>query len=96
MIPGSTSKLTEATLASADVIYPKTDVVFLTGSTAVSTIVPSFGGGFSGLLFLVPTDGTVATTTTGNVGVAVTMLQNKVTTLVYNKKNTKWYTHALS
>jgi len=96
MIPGKTSKLSEETLASADVMYPKTDVIFVTGSTAISTLVPAFGGGFSGLLFVVPTDGTVATTTTGNVGVAVTMLQNKVTTFVYSKTNAKWYTHALS
>jgi len=96
MIPGSTTKLTEATLESADIMYPKTDLIFVTGSTSISSFIPSFGAGFSGILFVVPTDGNVATTTTGNVGVAVTMLQDKVTTLVYSKKNTKWYTHALS
>jgi hypothetical protein len=96
MIPGSTSKLTESVVASADVIYPKTDLILVSGTTGISTITPSFGGGFSGILFVVPTDGNVATTTTGNVGVAVTMLQNKVTTLVYSKQNSKWYTHALS
>lgn len=96
MIPGSTSKLSEAVVASANTIYPKNDLILVSGTTAISTIVPAFGGGFSGILFLVPIDGNVATTTTGNVGVAVTMLQNKVTTLVYSKKNSKWYTHALS
>lgn len=98
MIPGTVSKLSESTLASADTIEPKTDVVFVTGSTSISNITPPGGhGGRSGnLLFLVPTDGSVATTTTGNVGVAVTMIQNKVQVFVYSQKNSKWYTHALS
>lgn len=96
MIPGSTSKLTESVVASAATIAPKTDVALVSGTTSIATITPAFGGGFSGILFLIPTDGNVATTTTGNVGVAVTMLQNKVTTLVYSRKNGKWYTHALS
>lgn len=96
MIPGLTTKLSEAVLASADTIYPKTDLILVSGTTSISTITPAFGGGFSGILLLVPTDGNVATTTTGNVGVAVTMLQNKVTVLAYSKTNAKWYTHALS
>jgi len=96
MIPGLTSKLSEEVVASADVIDAKTDMILVSGTTSISTINPHFGGGFSGILFLVPTDGNVATTTTGKVGVAVTMLQNKVTVLTYSKKNSKWYTHALS
>jgi hypothetical protein len=91
MIPGTTSKLSEELLASATSISPKKDLVRLTGTTAVATIVPSFGGGFSGILFVVPLDGVVATTTAGNIAVVVSMPQNKVTALVYSKATAKWY-----
>jgi uncharacterized membrane protein len=96
MIPGTTTKLSESTVASAATIEAKSDLLRVTGTTSIATIRPHFGGGFSGILFLVPIDGNVATTTTGNVGVAVTMLQSKVTVLVYSKTDGKWYTHALS
>lgn len=96
MIPGTTTKLSEAVVASAATIDAKTDLLLVSGTTSITTITPHFGGGFSGIVFLVPTSGNVATTTTGNIGVAVTMLQNKVTVLVYSKLNSKWYTHALS
>lgn len=98
MIPGSTTKLSESIVASAATIYPKTDFVRLTGSTQVDTIVPSFGGGFSGILFVVPVDGNITVSTTGNVlgGASITALQNKVTVLVYSRGLGKWITHALS
>jgi len=97
MIPGTTTKLSESTIASAASIDVKTDLVRVTGTTSIATILPHFGGGFSGILFLVPIDGNVATLTTGNiVGSAVTMLQNKVTVLVFSKTDAKWYSHALS
>jgi uncharacterized membrane protein len=97
MIPGLTSKLSESTVTAAATIVAKTDIVRISGTTSIATIKPNFGGGFSGILFLVPVTGNVATLTTGNiVGSAVTMLQNKVTVLVYSKTDAKWYTHALS
>lgn len=96
MFPGTTSKLSESTLASATTIYPQTDLVFLTGSTAIATIRPSFGGGFSGILLLVPTDGALATTTAGNISLVKTMAQSMVTVFVYSKKNNIWYPGAIS
>lgn len=96
MIPGLTTKLSEETLASADTIDPKSDLVNVTGTTSIATITPHFGGGFSGMLVLVPLDGSVTLTTTGNIAVVHTMAQNKATLLVYSKKNNKFYPHALS
>jgi hypothetical protein len=98
MIPGSTTKLSESTLASAATIYPKTDLIRVTGSTQIDNIVPAFGGGFSGILLLLPVDGALTVSTTGNVvgGGSISALQNKVTMLVYSKSQSKWYTHALS
>lgn len=96
MIPGTTTKLSEDVLASAATIYPKADLIRLTGSTAVATIVPNFGGGFSGILILVPTDGTLGLLTTGNIAVAVTMAEDRATVLVYSKAAGVWYPGAIS
>lgn len=96
MIPGTTTKLSEQTLASAASISPKADLVKVTGTTSIATITPAFGGGFSGILVIVPEDGNVATLTTGNIAVAVTMAQNRASVLVYSKENNVWYPGAIS
>lgn len=96
MIPGLTTKVTEQVLASAATIAPTRDLLLVSGTTSIATITPAFGGGFSGFLLIVPTDGAVATLTTGNIAVAVTMPQNRVTALVYSKLNAKWYPGAIS
>lgn len=96
MIPGTTSKLSEEIIASTTSISPKSDLVRITGTTAISTILPSFGGGFGGILFLVPTDGSVALNTAGNILKAVTMVQNQVCVLVYSRKTSSWYPGPIS
>lgn len=91
MIPGTTSKLSESTLASAATISPKTDIVLLTGTTAVNNIVPSFGGGFSGILFLVATNAAgVVLGTSGNILVGITATQNRVVVLTFVRSLGKW------
>jgi hypothetical protein len=90
MIPGTVSKISESILASATTILPKTDLVRVTGSTAIATIRAPYQG-FSGILFLVPTDGAIATTTAGNISVVVSMPQNKVTCLVFSKRAGTWF-----
>lgn len=97
MFPGLVTKLSEEVMASATTIAPKADLVRLTGTTAIATISPTFGGGFSGILFLVPTTaGGVATTTAGNISTVVTMPIDQVTVLVYSKLTGKWYPGAIS
>ena len=96
MFPGTTTKLSEELLASAASISPKHDLVRLSGSTAIATINPSFGGGFSGILVLVPTDGTLGLLTTGNIATAVTMAQNRATVLVYSQAAAVWNPGAIS
>lgn len=90
MIPGTTSKLSESTVASAATITAKSDIVYVTGSTTVNTILPNFGGGFSGLLFLVPTDGAVTLGTAGNINVGIAAAQNRVVIMVFSRKLQKW------
>lgn len=89
MTPGLTTKLSEETIASAASISPKSDLLLVTGTTSIQTIVPPFAG-FSGIVFIVPIDGNVATLTTGNISAAITMPEDKVTVLVYSKTEQEW------
>jgi hypothetical protein len=97
MIPGGfTNKISKAVVASAATIAPLlSDYIYVTGTTTIATIGPPLNGGFNTVLFLVPaTD--VLTTTTGNIAVAVTMPALRVTVLLYDKANNKWYPGAIS
>lgn len=96
MLPGTTTKLSEITVASTTVIDVKADIVKITGSTAIATINPNFGGGFSGICVLVPVDGTLGLLTTGNIAIAVTMPLNRATLLVFSKEEQTWYPGAIS
>ena len=96
MIPGITTKISESVVASTTSIDAKTDLLRVTGTTNIATIKPYFGGGFSGIIVIVPTDGTVNTVTTGNISVAVAMPQNRATVLVYSKVAGVWYPGAIS
>ncbi len=96
MLPGLTSKLSEQVVASTTSIDQHSDIILLTGSTAIATIQPHFGGGFSGIVIIVPTDGTIATTTVGNISLVVTMPQSRATVLVYCKSTGLWYPGAIS
>lgn len=90
MIPGSVSKLTESTVASAASVTAKTDVVKLTGTTQVNTIVPGLGTAQGQFLVLVPADGSVVLGTTGNISVGITAVINRAVFLVYVKSLGKW------
>lgn len=96
MIPGTTTKLSEKTVASAATLQVDKDMILLTGTTAIETLVPHFGGGFSGIVIIVPTEGDVATVTTGNISIAVTMADMRATVLTYSKQTDTWYPGAIS
>jgi len=96
MFPGLTTKLSEATVASTTQITAKTDIILVTGSTDIAEIIPNFGGGFSGILILVPIDGDVDLVTTQNIAIAVTMAEERATVLVYSKSTQTWYPGAIS
>lgn len=94
MIPGSTTKLSESSIPFAATIYPKTDIVLVTGAGTINNIIPAFGGGqFSGLLILVPlTSGLILGVAGGPGGilVGITCAQNRPVFLVYSKAAGKW------
>ena len=91
MFPGTTSKLSESTVASATVIDAKSDIVLVTGTTAIATINPNFGGGFSGFLVLVPTNAAGVTLGTGgNILVGIAAAFNRAVFMVYVRSLGKW------
>src|SRR5689334_299006 len=98
MFPGLTTKLSEDIVASAATITQQADLVRVTGNTSIATIntLGSFGGIGSGIVVIVPVDDDVATLTTGNIAVAVTMPQNRATVLVFSHKTGLWYPGAIS
>jgi len=90
MFAGSTSKLSESTIASATTITPKTDIIHVTGTTPIVNINGSFGGGFSGILFIIPV-GAFTTTTAGNINNVSTAIVGQLMIMVYSKVDKKWY-----
>jgi hypothetical protein len=90
MIPGSISKLSEMTVASAATITAKADIVNVTGTTQINTIVPGLGIAVSQFLVLNAVSGAVTLGTSGNIAVGVALVQNRPTTLVFSKSAGKW------
>lgn len=96
MFPGLSTKLSKEILASSTTVQVSKDLVLMTGNTTLATIKPPANGGFPSVIFVVPTDAGIATTTSGNIAVDVTMPQNRVTVLVYDPVTAKWYPGAIS
>jgi predicted phosphoribosyltransferase len=96
MIPGLQSKLSEEVVASATSISVRTDLVIVTGTTAIATISPPRQGGAGTILILVPISGAVSTTTAGNIGKVVAMVQFQSCTFVWSKSQQKWYPGPIS
>jgi hypothetical protein len=96
MIPGLMSALSESVVASTTTIAVNSDIVYLTGTTTIATITAPLRGGWSSMIFAIPTTGTITTVTTGNIALALTMALNQVTVLVWSFKNSKWYMGAIS
>ncbi len=101
MFPGTTTKASETVIALSTSIVAKTDIVRITSTTVttvLATILPNFGGGFSGILFLINDSGAVMNfATTGNIERAVVALpDNFMIPLVFSKLSGKWYPGAIS
>ena len=90
MIPGSVSKLSERTVASAATIEAKADIITLTGTTQVNTITPGLGLAVSQFLVLVTTGAGVVLGTSGNILVGATVTTNRAMFLVWMKSLQKW------
>jgi hypothetical protein len=92
MIPGVQSKLSSEVVASASSITVKSDIVKVTGSTAINTILSPLMLDRGGLfLVLIPVDGTVVLGTSGNILVGISAVINRAVFLVYDAVVGKWY-----
>jgi hypothetical protein len=90
MFPGSVSKMSKSTVASAATISAKTDVVFTTGAVQIDTIRPAFGKGNLQFLVLIPL-AAVVLSAAGNIAVGITAAINRAVFLVYDPSTDKWY-----
>lgn len=92
MIPGRVARLSEETQASAASIGPvKSDIVKVTGTTQIDTILPAFGGYTYGQeIKLIPVDGSVVLSTAGNILVGITAAQNRAVFMVWVVSLQKW------
>lgn len=90
MIPGLQSKLSESIVASAATIMAKSDVIMVTGSTQINTILSPLMGSNMMLIFI-PVDGSVVLGTSGNILVGITAVINRAVWMVWNKRVGKWY-----
>ena len=97
MFPGLTTKLSEGAVASAtSVTLPRVDLVRISGTTSITNFFQQFGGGFSGVTFVVATDGAIILSLGGNIAKAITLAQNQVCMLVFSKATGFWYPGAIS
>jgi hypothetical protein len=90
MIPGTVSKMSETTVASAASIRATADVLKITGSTQINTIQPGLGPGQSQFLVLVPIDGSIILGTSGNILVGITAVVSRSVFLVFVRSMNKW------
>lgn len=97
MIPGyGSSRLREEIVASAATITVKADLVRLTGSTQVDTILSPVNMGRDGILiFIYASDGAVTVSAAGNVAVSQSLAQNRLYTYAFSTIAGKWIPHGV-
>jgi hypothetical protein len=97
MYPGTQERMSDSVVASTTSLTVTTDQVRFTGTTAIATIAPPLNSNAWGtVIFAIPVDGTIATTTAGNISKVVSMVVNQVTILVWNPTLAKWVPGAIS
>ena len=78
------------TIASAATIAPTTPILYVSGTTAITTITAPAGCTNGCQITIIPT-GLFTTTATGNIALASTAVVNKALILTYAANTTKWY-----
>lgn len=89
--PGFVSRFGEERIIAAATIGPvKRELIVLSGTTTLTTILPNFGGRFGQEIRLLTPDGALTIGTTGNILVGTTTSTNLVTILTYYPSQSKW------
>ena len=78
------------TIASASVISPTTSILFVSGTSVISTIDSPFGSGNGGSITIIPT-GAFTTSTSGNIAIASTAVVSRALIMTYDPTTLKWY-----
>lgn len=97
MIPGyGASRIREEAVASAATITVKADLIRLTGSTQVDTILTPLNVGRDGVLvFIYASDGAVTISAAGNVAVSQSLAQNRLYAYAFSTIAAKWIPHGV-
>lgn len=97
MIPGyGSSRLREESIASAATITVKADLVRLTGTTQVDTILSPVNMGRDGMLIFLYTNGAGLTVSAaGNVAVSQALVTNRLYAYVFSTLAAKWIPHGV-
>lgn len=89
--PGFVSRFGEERIVAAATIGPvRRELVVLSGTTTLTTIVPNFGGQFGQEVRLLTPDGALTIDTTGNILVGTTTSTNLMTILTWYPSQSKW------
>jgi len=93
MIPGITTRISEAVVALTTTISPEADLIRVTDTTSttvMTTVIPHFAGQ-SGVMIVVNQSGAnITTVTTGNILTATTIGQNIGVLFTFSKLTSKW------
>lgn len=97
MIPGyGSSRAREETVASAATIVVKSDLVRITGTTQIDTILsPVNVGRDCALIFLFTPDAGVTVSAAGNVAVSQTLVTNRLYAYMWSSIAAKWIPHGV-
>jgi hypothetical protein len=98
MIPGyGSTRGKEETVASAATITVKSDLVRLTGTTQVDTIVsPVNMGRDAYLIFVYTPDAGVTISAAGNVAVSQALVTNRLYAYMWSSVASKWIPHGVA
>jgi hypothetical protein len=97
MIPGyGSTRMKEEVVASATTITIKGDLIRLTGTTAVATILSPMNVGRDGfLIFIYTPDAGVTINAAGNVAVSQALVTNRLYAYAFSVLAGKWIPHAV-
>lgn len=98
MIPGyGASRVREESVASAATIVVKADLIRLTGTTQVDTILAPQNVGRDGVLIFLYTNGAGLTVSAaGNVAVSQALTTNRLYAYIFSTLAGKWIPHAIN
>ena len=85
MYPGRVTRVTEEKMAAAATIRPRTDIIYVTGATPISVIVPTFGARAGQMLFVIAAGSPITFATGGNIYGGGTLAADRCAILLWSR-----------